>query len=119
MHRDDIPTIRESGRYGVFGGAAEGDETPLETAVREINEETNLTPSTKDFKRFKVYIQARDNLSEPVEFSVFILKAINPKNLEIYEGQGIKILKDANDPNIAKDIKVAFVDWFAQNPVQA
>lgn len=119
MHRDDIETIRDPGCYGIFGGAAENDESALETAVREINEETNLKPLPTDFELFKVYRQERDNLSEPADLSVFVLKNIDPNNLEIYEGQGIKILRDASDPKIAKDIKDAFEDWFALYPYQS
>lgn len=116
MHRDNTANIRDPGCYGIFGGAAEGDETPLETAIREIHEETNLSVPAADFEFFKLYEQERDNLSVPAQLSIFVLKDINPNTLKIYEGQGIKILKDASDPNIAPDIKIAFEDWFAENP---
>lgn len=113
MHRDNIPTIRDPDCYGIFGGAAEDEETPLEAAVREIKEETNLIPTEDDFEFFKLYEQQRDNLPVPAKLSVFVLKNIDPSKLKIYEGRGIKVLKDASDPKIAKDVKVAFEDWFA------
>jgi 8-oxo-dGTP diphosphatase len=113
MHRDDIPTIRDPGKYGVFGGAAENDETPVEAALREIEEETNLRPKPEDFELFKVYKQKRDNIPVPAKLSIFVLRGIDPASLQTHEGQGIKLLKDASDPNIASDVREAFVDWFA------
>ncbi len=118
MHRDDISTIRDPGCYGIFGGASEGNESPLETAVREISEETNLVPTPKELELFRTYRQQRDNLPELAEFTVFVLKNINPNILQTYEGQGIKILRNANDPNIAPDVKIAFTDWFTLHPLQ-
>jgi 8-oxo-dGTP pyrophosphatase MutT (NUDIX family) len=115
MHRDDIPTIRDPGCFGIFGGAAEGDEMPIEAAMREIEEETNLKPKPEDFEFFKLYIQERDNLPKPAKLSVFVLRNIDPNTLVTHEGQGIKILTDANDPKIAQDVKVAFEDWFSTN----
>lgn len=117
MHRDDIPTIRDPGCYGIFGGAIEAGETPLEAAVREIKEETNLGVKPEDFDLFQIYEQSRDNLSAPAKLHVFTVKDIDPSTLTINEGQGIKILKDALDPKIAKDIKIAFEDWFSRKKV--
>lgn len=113
MHRDDKPTITNPGSFGIFGGRVEGNETALEAASREIVEETNLKPSSEDFKLFKVYQQNRENLPVAATLHVFILRDIDPVTLKIYEGQGIKVLKDANDPNISKDAKEVFEDWFA------
>lgn len=44
MHlRDDIPGIAWPGHWGVLGGGCEGEETPRETIVRELQEEAGLT----------------------------------------------------------------------------
>ncbi len=40
--RDDKPGITNPGLVSTFGGRIESGEEPLEAAVREINEETNL-----------------------------------------------------------------------------
>lgn len=112
MHRDNNPDISEPNSYGIFGGAAEGNESPLVAAMREINEETNINPRMEDFEFFKSYVQDRDYLDQPAEISVFILRNINPAELVTYEGQGIKILENAEDSRIATDIKEIFVDWF-------
>lgn len=115
MHRDAISTIRDPGCYGIFGGAAEGDETPLETAIREITEETDLKPQAIDFEFFKTYHQQRDDMATSATLHIFVLRNINPNTLKIYEGQGIKILNDASSPHIAKDVREVFEEWFDSN----
>lgn len=118
MHRDNKPGLRDAGRYGIFGGAIESDETPLQAAVREVYEETNLEVSSDDFELFKVYKQKRDYLDNVGTLYVYILRDVDPKRLKIYEGQGIKVLKNSEDPNIAGDVREAFVDWFNKNAEQ-
>lgn len=114
MHRDDKPGLRDAGCYGIFGGAIEDGETPLEAAVREIGEETNLKVSSDDFVLFKIYKQKRNYLDTVGTLYVYALKNVDPERLKIYEGQGIKVLKNSDDPNIAGDVREAFVDWFAE-----
>jgi len=118
MHRDDKPGIRDPGRYGIFGGAVEPGETAIQAALREIEEETNLKIDEQDLGIFRVYRQERDYLDEPNELHVFVIQGIDPQTLETYEGQGIKVLDNADDKNIAEDIKEAFVDWFAIHTVK-
>lgn len=113
MQRDDTPTIRDPGCIGIFGGRAEGGENPIEAALRELKEETNLSPKAEDLELFKVYEQERDDAPTTATLSVFTLKNVDPDTLKTYEGNGIRILKDADNPKIAKDVKDAFVDWFA------
>lgn len=38
--RDDIPTIAQPGKIGLFGGHREGSETLLQCTIRELAEET-------------------------------------------------------------------------------
>lgn len=40
QHRDDVPTINDPGLWVIPGGHVEPGETPLEGAVREVEEET-------------------------------------------------------------------------------
>ena len=43
LQRDDVPGILQPGKVGLFGGHRENDETYLQCAVREIQEE-NVAP---------------------------------------------------------------------------
>lgn len=40
QHRDDIPTINDPGLWVIPGGHVEPGETPVQAAVREVEEET-------------------------------------------------------------------------------
>lgn len=50
QQRDDIPGILYAGLVGLFGGHKEGDETPIETVRREIEEETGLAFEARRFQ---------------------------------------------------------------------
>ena len=39
QHRDDRPDIASAGRWGLFGGSVDGDETPSAAVRREVHEE--------------------------------------------------------------------------------
>ena len=112
MHRDDKPGIRDAGCYGIFGGAIEDGEEPIDAAVREINEETNLSVKKEDLELFRTYSQKRDYLDKTATLYVYVIRDVNPSTLKTYEGQGIKILSDDKGGNIAADIHEAFTDWF-------
>lgn len=42
FHRDDVPGLRFAGMWDFPGGGREGDETPVECAVREVEEELSI-----------------------------------------------------------------------------
>jgi len=50
QQRDDIPGILYAGLVGLFGGHKEGDETPIETVRREVEEETGLAFEARRFQ---------------------------------------------------------------------
>lgn len=45
VQRDNKPNILNPGKWNLPGGGIDGDETPEETLVRELQEEINLTPT--------------------------------------------------------------------------
>lgn len=60
LRRDDIPTIRWPGHWDLPGGGREGDESPLDCALRELREETGLTLDPGRLRG-----EARPSLSRP------------------------------------------------------
>ncbi len=51
--RDDIPTIRYPGKWGLFGGHIELGETPEIALIRELKEEINL--DVEQVQKFGIY----------------------------------------------------------------
>lgn len=115
MRREDKSGIRDPGKLGIFGGKIEQGESPLEAAIREIKEETNLQIVASDLKHFKSYKQNRDYLTGTSILHVYVIRNINPNKLRTFEGQGFTILKDQNRPNLAEDVREVFDDWFAKH----
>jgi 8-oxo-dGTP pyrophosphatase MutT (NUDIX family) len=114
--RDDIPSINDPGKAGIFGGHIESGESALGCALREINEETNLNLKANQLKPFMNYTAKRTLDDKPVNITLFIAKGIDTANLKTYEGQGFCVIKDPNDPRIAESVKLAFNKWFAERP---
>jgi 8-oxo-dGTP diphosphatase len=50
QQRDDSPGLLYAGLVGLFGGHKEGDETPIETVRRELEEETGLAFGAERFQ---------------------------------------------------------------------
>ncbi len=115
MHRDDKAGIRDPGRYGIFGGKVEQRETPMEAALREIREETNVHASERELEPFKTYEQERDYLPGKSILHTYVIRDVDPKQLRIFEGQGFTVLKDRDNPNLAQDVREVFADWFNAN----
>ena len=90
--RDDKPGIRNPGMLTAWGGAAEGDERPIDAAVREIKEETNLGPIAKDFQFFGEYKRGYKIDNKQVVNYVFLLSNIDELSLKVFEGQGYQII---------------------------
>ena len=90
--RDDKPGIRNPGMLSVWGGAVEGDEKPVEAAVREVREETNLQPEGGDVHYLREYRRDYKVGDKQVVNHVFIIKDVDERTLEVYEGQGYQVV---------------------------
>lgn len=91
QRRDDNPAIFSPNMISIFGGSAETDESNLlEVAMREIEEETGLSPARQDFLPLvnfnNIYPDGRN-----ITGSFYILKNIEPSALKITEGSLIEI----------------------------
>jgi 8-oxo-dGTP pyrophosphatase MutT (NUDIX family) len=92
QRRDDKPGIRNPGMLTAWGGAAEGDERPIDAAVREMKEETNLNPTEEDFQFFGEYKRQYKINNKQVVNHVFILDDIDERSLKVFEGQDYQII---------------------------
>ena len=80
--RDNIPTIREPGKWDVWGGHCEEDETPEACAIRELREEIGVEITDSSTLKFL--------MSRPVEGqeeSVFAYMFEDDGTPPVYEGE--------------------------------
>ena len=80
--RDDKKGIACPNCWGLFGGSVEENETPLESAIREMEEELGIKLKKEKFKfLLKIILKGQD-------FSVFLVNLKNNlSNLKLNEGQ--------------------------------
>jgi 8-oxo-dGTP diphosphatase len=111
--RDDKPTINDPGKVGFFGGGMEAGETPLQGALRELDEETNLGLTADDVQPFMTYIMDETSAG-PGKYRVhiFIATGIDPTTMEVYEGQRAYILDNPTDPLLADAVRLPVAKWF-------
>lgn len=100
QQRDDKPGIDNPGQISAFGGAMEGDEEPLSTALRELEEETNLIVNEERLKKLIDYTAYREMTGEWQRIYYYYLNITDEElnKLIIYEGQGWAYINGSNDP---------------------
>lgn len=107
QHRDDKPHITNPGLVTAFGGNIEPGETPLQAAVREINEETNLTLAPEQLQPFGTYHKTIKEHGEDRIVYFFIARNIDDQNLVVYEGQGFVVVRTVQELRRAKTSPIA------------
>jgi 8-oxo-dGTP pyrophosphatase MutT (NUDIX family) len=80
--RDDIPTIREPGKWDVWGGYCEAGETPEACAVRELREEIGVEIADPGALKF-LMTRSVDGQEESAFAYLFTGDGIPP----VYEGE--------------------------------
>lgn len=90
MERDKVLLVQQTkGHWGFPKGHVEAGETEIETAIREVKEETNLDVEINENKRYTMeYITDRGTLKKVV---LFIAKKISGN--EKYQESEIKSIK--------------------------
>lgn len=80
--RDNIPHILFPGKIGLFGGHVETGEKPIETAIRELDEETGLNLPASEFELLVNY-QTRYPDGAEVHGTFYIVRDITilPENV--------------------------------------
>ncbi|NJK68841.1 MAG: NUDIX domain-containing protein [Microcoleus sp. CSU_2_2] len=92
--RDNIPGIASQGMVSTFGGGVEIGESPMQAAVRELEEETCLkTNYTMEFVTTFIYKKTRNNQETIQKNHVFLARISNFKEIEIKEGVGFVVLR--------------------------
>ncbi|WP_413600788.1 NUDIX domain-containing protein [Curtobacterium sp. Curtsp57] len=83
-HRDDDPSISNPGRWSLFGGATDPNETPEQTVIRELHEELSVRARV-DRTLWRVVDREGDGrLLHVFEMTTASL----PADMELNEGQG-------------------------------
>ena len=119
QHRDDKPGITNPGRITTFGGTVDAGETPLEAAVRELGEETNLHFTAAELTPFMNIELPISIHGFPTTAYYFMTPPVDTTNLEVYEGQGYKIVADqaaADKLDMSWAAQQAVAAYFAAYP---
>lgn len=84
--RDNTPGLFNANMWDFPGGGREGDESPKECAMREVEEELGLTLNKNDIVWEKVYPAQKDPNQKAI-FMVAVLQKGDIKDIELREGQ--------------------------------
>ena len=108
--RDDIPDIDNPGRITAFAGAAEPGETPLECAVRELEEETGIRADPAVL-RFLGEASRRDFRGCKTAVVFYLMIGVDPDALRVTEGRPIVLspAEIAADPRPTETCKMLVV----------
>ena len=122
--RDDTPDIMFPGHWGITGGAGHADETPEETARREVLEETGLTLGKIEafkayyFKETKAATGARRSTRTAADYELYLFHApcVTPAD-EMVCGEGRELRFFSPDETAGIDIaynhRDVLADFFA------
>ncbi|MEZ4103859.1 MAG: NUDIX hydrolase [Candidatus Paceibacterota bacterium] len=84
--RDNKPSLFNANMWDFLGGGKEGDETPFQCAVREVEEETGLYLAEDSFVWQKIYPAQKDP-NQKALFMVAKLDKIDIGKINLTEGQ--------------------------------
>lgn len=114
QQRDNNPNITNPGKIGVFGGLNEEGETPKQGALRELFEETSLTPSVDELSLFMGFTKDEENGTQ-TEVYVYLLKDVRSEDLVIHEGLGYYELKEKDNldqVDLAKSTRIILEAYY-------
>ena len=83
----DQNTQRNPGMIAPFGGGVEQNETPIECAIRELQEELELTITPKDLREVGLF---QSHFNPGTYIQIYLVEKVNPKNIVLHEGKNVK-----------------------------
>src|SRR5688572_5813019 len=95
--RDDKPGISNPGLIASFGGHIEDGEEPLDAAVREINEETNLGLTKNQLQPYRTCRKTKALHGEDWDVYYFAASGVSEEGLEVYEGAGYTVIRNKEE----------------------
>jgi len=101
QRRDSSPEITNPGMISAFGGRLEGDETPIQCAIREVKEELSI-----ELNQTKLVFLYRTKVlfdGKTIDCIFFLAKSIKIEELDLKEGKRIEHLSPF-DCLMSKDI---------------
>ncbi|HSH55737.1 MAG TPA: NUDIX domain-containing protein [Candidatus Limnocylindrales bacterium] len=113
--RDNKPGITNPGLISTFGGHIEAGEEPIDAAVREINEETNLGLKKEQLQFYRKCRKTKEVHGEDWDVYYFVATPVSEKNLKVFEGEGYTIIRNAQELQDAKAtilLKQVLTDYF-------
>lgn len=117
--RDNKPNLRFSGMYDFPGGGREDDESPIECAIREVNEEFGIKLKSNSFIWQKEYPAMHD----PTLKAYFLVAKITEGDIENIkfgeEGQSwmlMNIDSFLKNKKCVPDLKVRLSDYLEARP---
>ena len=85
QRRDKKSNIENPGKLSVFGGNIKNNEEAIDTAIRELYEETGLKPRKEEFI-FLMELPYLNNSNEFTLCSYYIVKNVDSNQIELHEG---------------------------------
>jgi 8-oxo-dGTP pyrophosphatase MutT (NUDIX family) len=116
--RDNKPDITNPGLVSSFGGHIEAGEEPIEAAVREINEETNLGLTQDQLQFYRTCHKTKAVHGEDWDVYYFVAQYISTEHLAVYEGTGYTViaskekLKHTKTTVLLKQVLTDYFDGF-------
>lgn len=97
QQREEKPGITLPGYVAMFGGTVEPEETPEKAAERELLEELNFKVDGEKLEKLGVYQKTQELDGEDYEIHVYLIRDVDPDQLELREGKAIKFVRADDD----------------------